>query len=81
MIIDVLPDEFIDLQTDYYDSEQELAEALEYYVFSGFDQYSSIDVSYHITDRDHLDSDDLDDLIEDYSYNFNITPDIQTVMS
>ena len=76
MIIDVLPDEFIDLQTDYYDSEQELAEALEYYVFSGFDQYSSIDVSYHITDRDHLDSDDLDELIEDYSNNFNITPDI-----
>ena len=35
MIIDVLPDEFIDLQTDYYDSEQELAEDLEYYVFSG----------------------------------------------
>ena len=72
LLTDSLPEEIIDQQMTYYDSEQELADDLEAYLFSDFEQYDNIHISYEITDRDLLDSNELEKLMGEYSDTFNV---------
>jgi hypothetical protein len=76
LVVDVLPDEIVDLQLEYYEDEEELADDLASYIFSDFEGYDSIKVSYKVTDREQLDDDEIDDLIDDYSYNLDVDLDI-----
>ena len=68
MLLSIFPKEFINSQMDYYEDEDELTEELAEYLFSEFEDYRIKDVTYEVTDKYHLDSSDIEDLIDDYYY-------------
>lgn len=75
-VIDLFPDDLIDLVSSAYGSKSAAAEALEESAFGYLDIYDDIRISYDIADVYHLDEYEIAELEDSYFYNTGVSLDI-----